>query len=68
MTGFFDFRSVRGMKKSKERVDVPIRADLHKEAAHLAVDTDRTIQGVVDELIELGLKYKKILENEKKTS
>jgi hypothetical protein len=54
------------MKTSKGRLDVPIRADLHREASHLAVDQNTTIQLIVDELIELGLKYKKMLEKEKK--
>lgn len=42
-------------------MDVPIRVDLHREAAHLAVDRETTIQEIVDELIELGLAHQKII-------
>lgn len=59
------------MKTSKKgkRVDVPIRDDLHREVAHLAVDSNSTIQMIVDELIELGLQQKKLQnKNEKDNS
>ena len=56
------------MKTSKKgkRVDVPIREDLHREASHIAIDSNSTIQMIVDELIELGLQQKKLPNNTKK--
>jgi len=58
------------MKTSKkgDRVDVPIRKDLHRKAAHLAVDRNTTIQIIVDELIEIGLSHRKIMNQEKHES
>jgi hypothetical protein len=56
--------------KKPQRLEVAIRADLHRKISHLSVDTNRTIQETTDSLIEIGLSYQqkvyKTYESDKK--